>query len=66
MPDQEPKTTTTAKFVQIASGQPYGQGLTCLALDAEGNVWQMIIGRDEEWQRLPKKRAGGPGRPASR
>lgn len=57
---------TTAKFVQISSGQPFGQGLTIFALDEDGHVWQIIPGREEEWQRLPKKRAGGPGRPASR
>ena len=60
------KARATAKFIQIASGQPFGQGLTLFALDADGDVWQIIIGREEEWQRLPRKRAGGPGRPASR
>jgi len=57
---------TTAKFIQISTGLPYGQGLTVFALDEDGGVWQIVIGREEEWQRLPKKRAGGPGRPASR
>jgi len=65
---EEPKTSkATSKFIQIASGQPYGQGLTIFALDEGGDVWQIIPGREpNEWQRLPKKRAGGPGRPASR
>ena len=66
MTDQEPKTTASAKFIQLTAGLPYGQGLVVFALDAEGSVWRMVEGRDEEWQRLPKKRAGGPGRPASR
>ena len=46
--EERPKTDkTTAKFIQIASGQPYGQGLTLFALDEDGGVWQIIVGRDE-------------------
>ena len=64
-PTKAPKAT--AKFIQISSGQPFGQGLTIFALDEDGDVWQIIPGREpEEWVRLPRKRAGGPGRPASR
>ncbi len=68
---EELKTTkqprATAKFIQITSGLPYGAALTVFALDEDGDVWQIIPGREpDEWQRLPKKRAGGPGRPASR
>lgn len=66
---EEPRSKTekaTAQFVQISSGQPFGQGLTIFALDSDGDVWQIIPGREQEWTRLPRKRAGGPGRPASR
>jgi hypothetical protein len=65
---EEPKTQkATTKFIQISSGQPFGQGLTLFALDEAGDVWQIIPGREpNEWTRLPRKRAGGPGRPASR
>lgn len=65
---EEPKSgKATARFIQITSGLPYGQALTIFALDENGDVWQIIPGREpDEWQRLPRKRAGGPGRPASR
>jgi len=65
--EEQKQERATAKFVQISSGQPFGQGLTLFALDEDGNVWQIIPGREpEEWTRLPRKRAGGPGRRASR
>jgi hypothetical protein len=50
-----------AKFIQIASAQPWGQGIIMFALDEAGVVWQQIVGRENEWQPLPSKR----GRPAS-
>jgi hypothetical protein len=63
MATTEPKAT--AKFVQITS-MPYGAGYSLFALDEGGDIWQFIVGRSEEWERLPRKRTGGPGRPASR
>lgn len=63
---RQQKERATAKFIQISSGQPFGMGLVMFALDADGDVWKLVVERDEEWQRLPRKRAGGPGRPASR
>jgi hypothetical protein len=63
---EKPAAKATAKFIQISSGQPFGQGLTLFALDEAGDVWQIIPDREpHEWTRLPKKRSGGPGRPAS-
>ena len=56
------KPIVTQKFIQISSGQPFGQGLTLFALDDAGGVWQIIPGREDEWKPLPSKR----GRPASR
>jgi hypothetical protein len=58
---ETPRQVKVAKFIQIASGQPYGQSLIMFALDEAGVVWQQIVGRDNEWQPLPSKR----GRPAS-
>jgi hypothetical protein len=62
---EKPAAKATAKFIQITTGLPYGQGLTVFALDETGDVWQLIVRDEAEWTRLPKKRAGGPGRPAS-
>ena len=51
------------QFIQITSGQPFGQGLTLFALDEAGDVWQLIPGREPDvWQPLSRKR----GRLASR
>lgn len=55
------KQVVTAKFIQIASGQPIGAGLIIIALADDGSVWWHRIGRDDEWHPLPKER----GRPAS-
>ena len=61
MADSEPKT----KFIQIAT-LAYGAGWVVFALDDNGVVWQWYLGKREEWEALPRKRKGLPGRPASR
>lgn len=54
-----------ARFVQIAT-LAYAAGWCVFALDESGVVWQYMIGKSEEWEALPRKRKGLPGRPASR
>ena len=56
-------TELSRKFIQISSGQPFGQGLTLFALDEAGDVWQIIPGRVDAWFKLPPERL--PGRPES-
>jgi len=57
-------TELSRKFIQISSGQPFGQGLTLFALDEAGDVWQIIPGREDQWKLLPRVRS--TGHPASR
>jgi hypothetical protein len=57
---EKPAAKATAKFIQISSGQPFGQGLTLFALDEAGDVWQIIPDREpHEWTRLPRNAAAG-------
>lgn len=64
-PPRRQEDPPPAKFIQIASGQPIGQGLTMFALDEAGDVWQIIPGREPEaWVKLPMARLAS-GRHAS-